>query len=152
MEQQDLLQDLELETHYERATAGIRFVNYLLDVIVRRVILYVISLIMINYGSTITGSLFYGLGETGVYLASYLLSLTMAFFYYTILEGSTKGLTIGKLATGTRAVMNDGSNISWQTAVLRSLSRLVPFEALSAFGGYPWHDRWTNTQVVKIRR
>jgi len=27
----------------------------------------------------------------------------------------------------------------------------VPLEALSAFGGHPWHDRWTKTRVVKTR-
>jgi hypothetical protein len=32
----------------------------------------------------------------------------------------------------------------------RSLCRLVPFEPLSGFG-YPWHDRWTKTMVIKSR-
>ena len=32
--------------------------------------------------------------------------------------------------------------------VLRSLSRLVPFEAFSCLGDRGWHDRWTQTFVV----
>ena len=52
---------------------------------------------------------------------------------------------------GTRAVNEDGTRITFKTALLRSLSRLVPFEAFSALGAnppYPWHDRWTGTYVI----
>jgi len=67
-----------------------------------------------------------------------------------IVEGLFKGKSLGKLITGTRAVNTDGTNISFKTALLRGLSRIVPFEPFSALGGpsHPWHDKWTNTYVI----
>lgn len=32
----------------------------------------------------------------------------------------------------------------------RTLSRLIPFDALSFFGENGWHDSWSDTRVVKI--
>ncbi len=49
---------------------------------------------------------------------------------YTLLEGAAKGKTLGKLITGTRALKIDGSNLTWKDAFLRSLCRIVPFEAI----------------------
>jgi len=151
-QQQDLLQDFELDAYQERASTGLRFANGLLDGILIRIINNIPTFFAAIFGTSITAGFFYGMDRWAIYAVSYFFSLLLSFAYYTISEGSTKGLTIGKLATSTRAVMNDGSFITWQTAALRSLCRLVPFEALSALGGYPWHDRWTNTQVVKVRK
>ncbi|HEV8508744.1 MAG TPA: RDD family protein, partial [Chitinophagaceae bacterium] len=74
--------------------------------------------------------------------------------YMGLIEAVFKGRSIGKLITGTIAVNNDGSRINGQTALLRGLSRAVPFNALSALGSpcYPWHDRWNKTYVVKYVR
>ncbi|MCC7521544.1 MAG: RDD family protein [Flavobacteriaceae bacterium] len=60
------------------------------------------------------------------------------------------GKTIGKLITGTRVVYANGDSINLRTAILRSLSRLVPFEAFSLLGTPPrgWYDDWTDTYVV----
>lgn len=76
--------------------------------------------------------------------------------YYTLME-STTGTTIGKLLTGTRVVYEAGRPITFGQAVLRSLSRIVPFEAFSilfADDDDPrgWHDRWPRTRVVLKRR
>jgi uncharacterized RDD family membrane protein YckC len=70
--------------------------------------------------------------------------------YYTVCEKAFKGHTLGKLVSGTRAVRNDGGELTLKDAFLRSLSRLVPFEVLSGFGT-PWHDSWTNTRVIQTR-
>lgn len=72
------------------------------------------------------------------------------FAYFFILEGAF-GLTIGKLLVNTRVVRADGSALDWNSAALRSLSRLVPFEPLSLRQGTLWHDRWTGTRVVSRR-
>ena len=65
--------------------------------------------------------------------------------YMFIVEAMFKGKTLGKLITGTRAVNEDGSNLSAKTAFFTGLSRVVPFEAFSALGtpSYPSHDKWT---------
>lgn len=69
------------------------------------------------------------------------------------LEAATGGKTLGKYLTATRAVNDDGSLITLKIAVLRFLSRIVPFEVFSALGSpcYPWHDRWTKTVVIDER-
>ncbi|MFI5196603.1 MAG: hypothetical protein ACHQD8_05900, partial [Chitinophagales bacterium] len=71
---------------------------------------------------------------------------------YTIIEGITKGRSLGKLITGTVAVKEDLTKITWNEAVIRSTGRLVPFEAFSALGGVPWHDKWSKTIVIKKRQ
>ena len=79
-----------------------------------------------------------------------LLYLLLFVLYMFGTEALFKGKSLGKLITGTRAVNEDGSDISAKTALLRGLSRIVPFEAFSALGNpsYPWHDKWTNTYVI----
>lgn len=150
MEQQDLLQDLEQETYLERASSGARFLNYIIDLICFYVLIFATSFVITAI--TYTGE------ETNVFnsesgdLLLYVIFFGIFLGYYTILESFAKGRTIGKLVTGTRVVKNDGAPITFKDAFLRSLSRLVPFEPFSALGGYPWHDSWTNTQVVKMRR
>jgi uncharacterized RDD family membrane protein YckC len=73
--------------------------------------------------------------------------------YMAIIEGIFKGRSIGKFITGTKAVNEDGSNISFTTAIARGFSRIVPFEPFSALGSpsYPWHDKWNKTYVIDIR-
>ena len=85
-------------------------------------------------------------------LAIYLIAFLNHIVYYTICEKAFKGYTLGKLITGTRAVREDGGELTVKDAFLRSLSRLVPFEAFSIwFGSGLWHDTWTKTKVIKSR-
>lgn len=71
--------------------------------------------------------------------------------YYTLLEALTNGQTIGKKFTRTRAVRTDGELFTIKEAFLRSLCRLIPFEAIICLFGYIIHDRWTNTSVAVER-
>jgi uncharacterized RDD family membrane protein YckC len=82
---------------------------------------------------------------------SYLIGVVNYLVYYTICEKGFKGYTLGKLVTGTRVIREDGDELTIKDALLRSLSRLVPLEIFSAFGGYPWHDSWTKTRVIRTR-
>jgi uncharacterized RDD family membrane protein YckC len=68
----------------------------------------------------------------------------------SLIEAMFRGKSIGKLITGTKAVNEDGSDISFAKAFERGLARMVPFEAFSALGepSYPWHDKWTKTFVI----
>lgn len=79
-----------------------------------------------------------------------ILSLVIYGLLMGIIEGIFKGKTLGKLITGTRAVQNDGSPLTFSKAMTRGLSRMVPFNAFSALGSpcNPWHDRWTDTTVI----
>lgn len=85
-----------------------------------------------------------------------LVGMLFAVLYYTALEGAA-GVTVGKLLTGTRVVGEDGRRIGFRQALLRSLSRLVPFEMFSVLladdgDARGWHDRWPRTRVVLKRR
>ena len=68
----------------------------------------------------------------------------------SLIEAIFRGKSIGKLITGTKAINEDGSDISFAKAFARGFVRAVPFNALSAFGhpSFPWHDKWTNTYVI----
>ena len=81
----------------------------------------------------------------------YVIAIFNYIIYYTFCEKVFKGYTLGKLITGTKAIREDGLELNFKDAILRSLARLVPFEPFSAFSYRPWHDRWTKTMVVKAR-
>jgi uncharacterized RDD family membrane protein YckC len=152
---QDIFTEQEL-LNYQDASLGQRFLNYLID-----------SLVM-QYGlGLLTGALvvqlllavapdtayaLFGDENSGSFLISvYLISIVNYLIYYTFCEKVFKGYTLGKLITGTRAIRFDGGELTLKDAFLRTLSRCVPFEPISAFGTAPWHDRWTKTTVVKTR-
>ena len=153
--QTNLLQDIEQDIYLEHATVGARFLNLLIDMIffygIVLLVGAVFGVIFMNTGEDIETS-FLVREDASSILLQYLLIYTVYIGVYTLLEGVARGKTLGKLITGTRAVKTDGSNLSWKDAFMRSLCRIVPFEAFSAFGGHPWHDRWTNTMVVKERK
>ncbi len=154
MEQQDLLQDLELEIFFQKASVGARFLNLSID------FACIILLVLIF---EVIRDLFFLMGNSPqldtvqlkdiryYLLLQYLLGAAISVLFYTFIEGFSKGRTLGKLITGTRAVKLDYSAITIKDAFTRSLCRVVPFEIFSGFGT-PWHDRWTDTQVVKVQK
>ncbi|WP_205513510.1 RDD family protein [Longitalea arenae] len=148
--QADLLQDIHDEVNYvDPVSPGIRFVNYLIDQIAIGVIFngldYVLGLS--SNGNYSEDAIMQG-NMAAVWLRL-LFSLAVTLTYYTIFEAATKGRTLGKILTNTTAITQDGTPFTFKHALLRTLCRFVPFEPFSAFGYMPWHDRWTNTVVVK---
>lgn len=143
----NLLQDLEQEIDLVPASLSLRFVNFLVDTISY----YILS---IGVGALL-GIIMYteDVDPDGPRMQLLLLfaGVGLVLIYYTLFEGATKGKTLGKMATGTIVVKDDGSPITYKDAFLRSLCRFVPFEFLSTLGGIPWHDKWTNTMVIKKR-
>ena len=129
------------------ADKGLRFANFIIDIILFYAISFIIGILM----AVVAPSLI--VNENGG--ASILLNVIIFIvyvLYFTVFEGLTNGKTLGKLITKTRAVKEDGSPITFADAFKRSLSRLVPFEPLSAFGDRLWHDKWTKTIVIKENR
>jgi uncharacterized RDD family membrane protein YckC len=146
-----LLEDIET-TLIVQAGTGKRFANYIIDVIVFYIVVFLLAIAVAIIDpellSWMEGT------DAGTNLLNSLVSLLL---YGTIMgttEALTRGRSLGKLITGTRAVNADGSPISIQTAFQRGLCRAVPLEAFSALGSpsYPWHDKWTNTCVIDIRQ
>ena len=151
MEQQDYIspetiyQQSEFPFGAEYASATQRFVNYLIDTIIFYVVMYGMTtfLLVLFYISTGTP------GNSGSFqILLFLVSYILYVFFCTFSEGASRGRSVGKLVTRTKVVKEDESEIS----LIRSLCRLVPFEAFSAFGGYPWHDRWSHTKVIRINK
>ena len=151
-----LLDDLNAYIQYVRASAGQRFLNFLIDNILMQYGLgYLTGTLVVLFLSRLAPEFAYRLfnsdNQINILLLSYIISLFNYLIYYTFCEKVFNGYTLGKLITGRKALRNDGQPLTLKDAFKRSLSRLVPFEAFSAFGGYPWHDSWTNTQVIKSR-
>jgi len=149
-EVKDYLVDLEEELILTPASAGLRFANYLIDIIVYYAIVFIAGMIMSPFIMSMeTGGEY---GSNGFEFASFFIALGSYFLYYFLMEGATKGKTVGKLITGTRAISNDGTPITWKQAAIRTLIRFIPFEVFSTFGGFPWHDTWAQTITIKDRK
>jgi len=143
MEQISLLSDIEFNPVL--AGTGQRFLNYLVDIIIYYVLLFCFGFFLALSGKTD----FIAEDSTA---AIYLFAFASYVGYFFLCELVFKGRTIGKLLTGTKVVNEDGSNPTVRTYFLRSLSRIVPFEPFSTFGHRPWHDRWTNTYVIDVKK
>ncbi|MFI5131510.1 MAG: RDD family protein [Chitinophagales bacterium] len=151
-QQEDLFKDY---THYKTAATGQRFVNWLVDNLVMR---FALSYVTGTFVGIMIGKFFpdyadrisYSQDTWDLLLLGYAVGIFNYLLYYTICEKAFKGYTLGKLISGTRAIRDDGKELTFKDALLRSLSRLVPLEAFSGFSK-PWHDSWTNTQVIQVR-
>ncbi len=144
MEQNNILNEFS-DPVYEPATVGQRLANYLIDVVIFYVVVIVIFVPLV-IGLASSGSS----AEAGGFIAvTYLITFAIFFGYYIFMEGG-KGKTIGKMATKTKVITTDGSSMTYGKAALRTLIRMVPLEFISAFlGTSMWHDKWSNTMVVK---
>lgn len=141
-----ILTDIEQEVYLEPAPQGKRFVNFLVDLIGFYAFIFALAIAL---GVVSPGTLQALFGEDNNLLFQYLVSYLFYLVYYTIVEGATKGRSLGKIVSGTIAVREDGATLTWKDALLRSLYRVVPFEVFSAFGYLPWHDKWTHTMVIR---
>ena len=153
--EQHLFNDDEL-FQFTEASTGQRFLNYLIDAIVMQYGLgfvtgYIIVQSLVAIAPDFAYTVFQESEGFNFILASWLIAIFNYLIYYTICEKLFKGYTLGKLITGTRAIRTDGQELTFRDAILRSLSRMVPFEPFSGFGGHPWHDTWTNTMVIRTR-
>ena len=151
-------ENLEGETgadeNFEIASTGARFGNYVLDLIAYYVVVFALSFLAGGLSVALSdGSLVDSMASGSGQLWIQLVSVIVYILYYTILE-STTGRSIGKFVTGTKVVTVHGEKPDFGKALLRSLSRAVPFGAFSAFSssGRMWHDKWTDTYVIKVRK
>jgi uncharacterized RDD family membrane protein YckC len=148
-EQESKLNMDDFQDMYQLATKGQRFVNYLIDVIILYILMAVVMGVMM--GAVVmdpndpTGV------NTGALGLTYLLVIAVLLGYYAVME-KTLGRTIGKMASSTRVVREDGGPISWGQAIGRSAARMIPFEAFSVLftkDGVGWHDSLPGTRVIK---
>lgn len=135
-----------------KASLGLRFVNNLIDSIILNwvptLLLYFFGQIIFYVGYEDLYNLLVNFTEDN-FVLNVLTSVLITVFYYYLMEFYNNGRTIGKYITGTMAVSLSGEMSSIQIWK-RTLSRLIPFDALSFFGENGWHDSWSDTRVVKI--
>jgi len=145
---EDLLDDYsELsEKVYPLAENGARFVNYIIDLVLLMVILFSIGIVMIFMSNDPEAAI----TQERPFILEYLLNSIVMIFYYTFFEFVFKGKTLGKLLTRTRAVNAIDGRLSFSDAFMRSLCRVIPFEAFSFLGekGKGWHDSISKTRVI----
>ncbi len=138
-----------IEVNLVPASTGIRFANYIIDFISFYILIFFWGIILAVVSPSTVESLDYESSDVGAKLLDRLVTLIIFGLYIGFMEAIFNGKTLGKFITGTRAVNDyEGTNISVLTAFKRGFCRMVPFEPFSAFSGYPWHDKWTDTVVI----
>jgi uncharacterized RDD family membrane protein YckC len=150
MEQQEnLLDELHEQQNLMPVSGGKRFANYIVDVIAFYIFIFIIAYLYFMFNPEAAYRFDSRSQDLGI-LENILILFIYALFMGTQ-EAIFKGRSIGKFITGTRAVNEDGSKITTQTAFTRGLSRAVPFCVFSALGTpcHPWQDSWTDTVVVE---
>lgn len=129
--------------YFEYATTAQRFKNFIIDLVVYCVFSIIILLIL---------AILFTDGKNALVITGWWFVLFTMCNYFTItflMEGFSKGRSLGKFATGTIVVREDLSPINWKDAFVRSLCRLIPIEPFSGLEGYPWHDSLSKTLVIK---
>lgn len=77
-----------------------------------------------------------------------IIAINNLILYYSIFESITKRRTLGKLITGIKVIMIDGSEPTAKDYFIRSICRIIPFEGFSFLGLNGWHDKFSKTTVV----
>ncbi|WP_188362941.1 RDD family protein [Flavobacterium orientale] len=135
------------------ATKGQRLANYLIDLVIHNIINVVPLLFAwILYE-------FFGNADLSIWLDSldsvvdFFISYVIIVIYYMIMESIT-GRSLGKYVTNTKVLMADGTQPEPYAIFIRSISRLIPFNAFSFLGNLPkgWHDTLSKTVVVDIKK
>lgn len=132
----------EINLEYCRASAGKRFLNYIIDLAA----FYIIFIGIVVAVSIISPGLFDNMNN----LLDRLITLICYGLIMGLIEAAANGKSLGKLITRTKAVNIDGTEIDFQKAFVRNIIRSIPFNALSALGtpSNPWHDKWSDTIVI----
>jgi len=136
------------------ANKGIRFANFIIDYIIQVILGAAVGFI-IGIVAELTGN--YTLVDIILYSESFWVDLFFGYFilliYFITIETFT-GRSIGKFITNTKVVLYDGEKPTFNEILVRSLCRMIPFEAFSFFGedGKGWHDSISKTYVVDIKK
>jgi uncharacterized RDD family membrane protein YckC len=134
-----------VDPHLKLAPRSRRFANSLLDTLCFFLVMFLLGLV--------NAVVHLKFGVDPLASAGPVFGLGVSTCYYFLTEVLT-GKTPGKYLTRTRVVDETGGRAKPVQILLRSLYRLVPFDAFSFLSeGRPgWHDRWSKTRVIMDRR
>ena len=155
---QEVLDIKEIEVSqsgdFQDANKGKRFANYIIDQIGMMLVALVVGT-GLGVISESTGNTEWIYDEDPITsrLTDWGLGIIISLIYFIPFEYFTKGKTLGKLVTKTRAIHVNNERLDIGTTAVRTLCRLVPFEAFSYLGNSDrgWHDRWSKTRVIEDR-
>ncbi|KAF1712450.1 hypothetical protein CSC70_02715 [Pseudoxanthomonas kalamensis DSM 18571] len=143
-----VLVDSKVLWDVEAAGKWRRFFNWLID----RLMIYGLAFVGFFVAAYVFGDGVLAWIENIDTLTDFALTYAATFLYYTFFEGLF-GFSIGKLITNTRVVDERGDRLSFDRAALRSLCRLIPFDAVSLLLSddrvrRAWHDSLAKSYVV----
>jgi len=147
----DEMEKIRLEMQKSKAnitaSGGIRFANYILDVI-GYFILSVLLGILIGVFAIFTNTDISWMEHMSK-ISEYFIGFVVLSSYYITFE-TIFGQTPGKMITGTKVVTETGEKPRLETIMTRTLCRFIPFEAFSFLGpgAIGWHDSLSKTRVV----
>ena len=119
-----------------KTNIGIRILNFFLDSFFVNVIVSTITIIFIKI--------------LNVRLSFFLTFGIVWFLYYFIFE-SIFERTLGKIITKSKVVLIEDRKKKYGYILVRTISRLIPFEPLSIFFNSDyimWHDKLSKTRVI----
>lgn len=127
--------NIEIETEYQNAGQGRRFINFLIDY-------YIVSWSL----SFLAGYLFPYADETALWV----ISLLFIILYFFLFETFT-GKTLGKLITRTKVLNLLDEKPSAGQVLIRTFCRFIPFDVFSYLSSRPigWHDSISKTYVAE---
>ncbi len=146
---EELLFDDEV-VDYKLASQGKRFANYLLDTVFVIITSVVMGGVLGIFLGLFAPDLLPYFEEDHKWL-NYLLGFLSGMIYYTLFE-FLAGRTVAKFITNTKVVTLKGKKPEFETILIRSLCRYIPFEQFSFLGsdGTGLHDSISKTKVVEL--
>ena len=132
------------------ATRGQRFFNCILDLLIVHIILASIGTTIIIIGDVSNNYELSNWIESTTTVEKLLFWSVILFLYYFLTE-TYFSRTFAKYFTKTIVVTKDGSRPNKRTISIRTLSRFIPFEALTFLGTNVrgLHDLFSDTYVVR---
>ena len=144
--------DMKLEQQsviIRRASQNKRFANHVLDTIFLFVFAFIFT-IGVGIVVAIVAPDMLSIFDEDSFLLNYLLTFCAGTIYYTGFEYLT-GRTVAKYITRTKVVTDKGGKPDFQSILVRSMCRFIPFEAFSFLGdgAAGWHDTISKTTVIE---
>lgn len=138
-----MYQDYAVGEH--KANKGLRFLNYLIDLVA---VIFILAIVLIILSFTLE-ALGLTISEESIVFDLFIYVLVVIIYF--LIEFVTKGRSLGKLITGTKVVMIDGTEPTTKDYFVRNLCRIIPFDAFTFLGENGWHDKISKTTVVRKR-
>lgn len=136
-----------------RASQGLRFANYIIDLIFSYIFILIIFGVLGIVYALIADSSVEEIGykmENINPILDRLITLSAYLLIMFLTELITQGRSIGKLITGTKVIMIDGTSPTVGNYLLRNIIRGIPLvDQLSFFADKSGlHDKWSQTCVI----